>query len=65
MKDFMKTTRSALAVMALFAADTNAGTQEQLAAYRHQIDSLDQRAQLGSQTRCRCTATLNAFFVPK
>ena len=43
MKDFMKATRSALAAMTLFAADTNAGTQEQLAAYRHQIDSLDQR----------------------
>ena len=39
----MKATRSALAAMTLFAADTNAGTQEQLAAYRHQIDSLDQR----------------------
>jgi len=43
MKDFMKATRYALAVMTLFAADTNAGTQEQLAAYRYQIDSLDQR----------------------
>jgi hypothetical protein len=32
MKHFMKTTRSALAVMTLLAADTNAGTQEQLAA---------------------------------
>ena len=39
----MKATRSALAAMTLLAADTNAGTQEQLAAYRHQIDSLDQR----------------------
>jgi chorismate mutase len=28
--------------MTLFAADTNAGTQEQLAAYRQQIDSIDQ-----------------------
>jgi chorismate mutase len=43
MKDFMKATRYALAVMTLFAADTNAGTQEQLAACRYQIDSLDQR----------------------
>jgi len=43
MKDFMKATRSALAAMTLLAADTNAGTQEQLGAYRHQIDSLDQR----------------------
>ena len=30
MKDFMKTTRSALAVMTLFAADTNVGIQERL-----------------------------------
>lgn len=29
--------------MTLFAADLNAGTQKQLAAYRQQIDSLDQR----------------------
>src|SRR5262245_27908914 len=43
MKDLVKTTRLVLAVMTLLAADTNAGTQEQLAAYRHQIDSLDQR----------------------
>jgi len=50
---FMKTTRSALAVMTLFAADTNAGTQEQLAAYRHQIDSLDQRIVELIQQRAR------------
>jgi chorismate mutase len=43
LKNFMKTTRLVLTVMTLFAADTNAGTQEQLAAYRQQIDSLDQR----------------------
>jgi chorismate mutase-like protein len=29
-------------VMALFALETKAGTEEQLAAYRQQIDSLDQ-----------------------
>ena len=39
----MRTTRLALVVMTLFAAGTNAGTQEQLGAYRQQIDSLDQR----------------------
>jgi chorismate mutase / prephenate dehydratase len=39
----MKTTRLILAVMTLLAAETNAGTQEQLATYRQQIDSLDQR----------------------
>ena len=50
---FMKTTRSVLAVMALFGADTNAGTQEQLAAYRHQIDSLDQRIVELIQQRAR------------
>jgi chorismate mutase len=53
MKDFMKTTRSALAVITLFAADANAGTQEQLAAYRHQIDSLDQRIVELIQLRAR------------
>ena len=42
MKNFMKTTRLLLIVMTLFAAVTNAGTQEQLVAYRQQIDSLDQ-----------------------
>jgi chorismate mutase len=39
----MKTTRLVLASMTLFAGHINAGTQEQLAAYRQQIDSLDQR----------------------
>jgi chorismate mutase len=39
---FMKTTRLFLAVMTLFAGEANAGTQEQLAEYRQQIDSLDQ-----------------------
>jgi len=53
MKDFMKATRSALAAMTLFAADPNAGTQEQLAAYRHQIDSLDQRIVELIQQRAR------------
>ena len=53
MKDFMKTTRSALAVMTLFAADTNAGIQEQLAAYLQQIDSLDQRIVELFQQRAR------------
>jgi chorismate mutase-like protein len=42
-KSFMKTTRLVLAIMTLFAGHINAGTQEQLAAYRQQIDSLDQR----------------------
>lgn len=38
----MNTTRLVLAVMTLFALETKAGTEEQLAAYRQQIDSLDQ-----------------------
>jgi chorismate mutase len=42
MKNFMKTTRLVLAVTTLLAADSIAGTQEQLAAYRQKIDSLDQ-----------------------
>lgn len=52
-KHFTKITRSALAAMALFAADTNAGTQEQLTAYRHQIDSIDQRIVELVQQRAR------------
>ena len=49
----MKTTRLVLTVMTLFAADTNAGTQEQLAEYRRQIDSLDQRIVELFQERAR------------
>jgi chorismate mutase / prephenate dehydratase len=39
--------------MTLFAADTKAGTNEQLAAYRDQIDSLDQRIVELIQERAR------------
>jgi chorismate mutase len=39
--------------MTLFAADRNAGTQEQLAACRQQIDSLDQRIVELFQQRAR------------
>jgi chorismate mutase len=53
MKNFMKTTRLVLTVMTLFAADTNAGTQEQLAAYRQQIDSIDQHIVELFQQRAR------------
>jgi chorismate mutase/prephenate dehydratase len=49
----MKTTRLVLAVMTLFVANTKAGTQEQLAAYREQIDSLDQRIVELIQQRAR------------
>jgi chorismate mutase len=53
MKNFMKTTQLILAVMTLFAADTNADTKEQLAAYRQQIDSLDRRIVELFQQRAR------------
>jgi chorismate mutase len=49
----MKTTRLVLAVMTLLAANTRAGTQEQLAVYREQIDSLDQRIVELFQERAR------------
>jgi len=49
----MRTTRLVLTVMTLFAADTNAGTQERLAACRQQIDSLDQRIVELFQQRAR------------
>jgi chorismate mutase len=41
-EDAMNTTPWILAVMTLLALDARAGTQEQLAACRQQIDSLDQ-----------------------
>ena len=53
MKNFMKTTRLVLTVMTLVAADTNAGTQDRLAEYRRQIDSLDQRIVELFQQRAR------------
>ncbi len=49
----MKTTRLVLAVMTLFALDTNGGTQERLEACRQQIDSLDQRIVELVQERAR------------
>ena len=53
MKNLRKTPQLVVAVMTLFAADTNAGTQEQLAAYRQQIDSIDQRIVELFQERAR------------
>jgi len=53
MNNIMKIMRLVLTVMTLLAADTNAGTQEQLAAYRQQIDSLDQRIVELLQQRAR------------
>lgn len=45
--------RLVLTVMTLFAAEMKAGTKEQLAAYRDQIDSLDQRIVELIQDRAR------------
>ncbi len=56
MKNLMKTLQLILALMTLFAANTNAGTQEQLAAYRQQIDSIDQRIVDLLQERARVVA---------
>ena len=49
----MKSRPLFFAVMTLFIAVTNAGTQEQLEAYRKQIDSLDQRIVELIQQRAR------------
>jgi chorismate mutase-like protein len=56
MKTLMKTLQLVLALMTLFAAHINAGTQEQLAAYRQQIDSIDQRIVDLLQERARVVA---------
>jgi chorismate mutase len=55
-KNLMKTLQLVLALMTLFAAHTNADTQEQLAAYRQQIDSIDQRIVDLLQQRARVVA---------
>jgi chorismate mutase / prephenate dehydratase len=52
----MKTLQLILALMTLFAAQMNAGTQEQLAVYRQQIDSIDQRIVDLLQERARVVA---------
>jgi chorismate mutase len=52
-KYFMQTTPLVLAIITLFAGHINAGTQEQLAPYRQQIDSLDQRTIELLQQRAR------------
>ncbi len=57
----MKTTRLILAVMTLLAAETNAGTQEQLASYRQQIDSVDQRIVELLQERARVVEKVGAI----
>jgi chorismate mutase len=60
-KRFMKITRPALAAMTLFGADANAGTQEQLTAYRQQIDSLDQRIVELVQQRARVVEEVSSI----
>ena len=55
-KNLMKTLQLVLALMTLFAANTHAGTQEQLGAYRQQIDSIDQRIVELLQERARVVA---------
>ena len=57
----MKTTRLIFAVMTLLAADTNADTQEQLATYRQQIDSIDQRIVELLQERARVVEKVGAI----
>ena len=60
-RSLIKATRLILAVMTLLAADTNAGTQEQLATYRQQIDSLDQRIVELLQERARVVEKVGAI----
>jgi len=55
-KNSMKTLPLVLGLMTLFVAHTNAGTQEQLANYRQQIDSIDQRIVELFQERARVVA---------
>lgn len=56
MKNLMKTLQLVLALMTLLAVNANAGTQEQLAGYRLQIDSIDQRIVDLLQERARVVA---------
>ena len=49
----MKTTWTVLAIMMLFALDSNGGTEERLETCRQQIDSLDQRIVELVQERAR------------
>jgi chorismate mutase len=60
-RNFMKTTRLIFAVMTLFAAEANGGTQEQLATYRQQIDSLDQRIVELLERRARVVEKVGAI----
>jgi chorismate mutase len=61
MKNIRKTPQLVVAVMTLFVADTNASTQEQLAAYRRQIDSIDQRIVELFQERARVVEEVGNF----
>ena len=57
----MKTIVILLAFMALPNATTKAGTQEQLATYRQQIDSIDQRLVQLIQERARVVQQVGAI----
>ena len=57
----MKTILILLAFMSSFAAHTKAGTQESLAAYRQQIDSIDQRLVELIQERARAVQAVGAI----
>ena len=52
-QNVMKTTWTVLAIMMLFALDSNGGTEERLETCRQQIDSLDQRIVELVQERAR------------
>jgi chorismate mutase len=49
----MSTVRLVIVAIAMFTLETRAGTQEKLAAYRSQIDSVDQRIVQLLQQRAR------------
>jgi chorismate mutase len=57
----MKTIAILLAFMPLLPVNTKAGTQEQLATYRQQIDSIDQRLVELIQERARVVQQVGAI----
>jgi chorismate mutase len=60
-ENILNTTPLILAVMTLFVLETKAGTEEQLAAYRQQIDSLDQGIVKLIQERARVVEEVGQF----
>jgi chorismate mutase len=57
----MKTVVILLAFMSVFTANTHAGTQEQLATCRQQIDSIDQRLVQLIQARAQVVRRVGAI----